>query len=299
MSQPPQTYQIVDQRAWDELSGSGVAMLALLDGFIDAGQVARSLSAHLVATAEPTRLVTFDVDSFHDYRSRRPRMVFDQDRWAEVDLPDLGIDRVHDTTGRPFLLLRGPEPDMRWQAFLSSLFTLIDEVGVSAIYTAHGIPMAVPHTRPLQITRHATRPELVKDTTRIGDRIEVPAGLVSLLELMAGRRGLDALGYAVHVPHYLAQIAYPTATLTALRALEGDTGLVLSRGELEAEETETRTRIDEQVAADQETTEVVTALERAFDLAVSAEAQMPTAEEIGAEFERFLAEREKDDGGHA
>ena len=79
----------------------------------------------------------------------------------------------------------------------------------------HGIPMGVPHTRQLGVTAHATQPELVEGYRPLVDKLQVPGSAAALLEYRLGADGRDAIGFAVHVPHYLAQAAYPAAAVDA------------------------------------------------------------------------------------
>ena len=66
-----------------------------------------------------------------DYRSRRPTVVLDHNRIADVDPLEIGLHVVRDNAGKPFLLLTGPEPDMRWSAFTKAVADLAERFGVS------------------------------------------------------------------------------------------------------------------------------------------------------------------------
>ncbi|MBA9004469.1 MULTISPECIES: PAC2 family protein [Thermomonospora] len=290
-----------------ELSGdlpqmSGPVLLYNLDGFVDAGSVAQLVREHLLDSLEHRVIARFDVDSLIDYRARRPPMVYDRDHWAEYDAPELVVHLVRDEAGSPFFYLTGPEPDRLWEGFVASVRSLIERLGVSLSVTFHGIPMGVPHTRPIGITPHATRPELITRSSMF-DRVQVPGSAAALLEYRLGEAGHDAIGYAVHVPHYLAQAAYPTAAVAALDAVIASTGLVLPSDALREAAVRTEAEIAEQVAGNEEVLKVVRALEAQYDAFAGAaeresllatEQEMPTAEELGAEFERFLAERRPD-----
>ena len=61
--------------------GSGVLVVAL-GAFIDAGQVQRLLSEHLIGTGHASMVATFDVDQLFDYRGRRPTMRTRCPRWC-------------------------------------------------------------------------------------------------------------------------------------------------------------------------------------------------------------------------
>ena len=162
MADPSELYT-VDAQVRDTVLGTSPVLVHLLDGYVDAGHVGRQLAQHLLDAGDPQVLATFDHDALHDYRSRRPQLVFDQNTWVEMSDPDLVLSRLTDATGRPYLLLHGPEPDMAWRAALDAVLSLASDLGVSELVTTHGIPMAVPHTRPTLITGHATDPALVAE----------------------------------------------------------------------------------------------------------------------------------------
>ncbi|MFI6516069.1 PAC2 family protein [Spirillospora sp. NPDC050679] len=283
---------------------SGPVMLHSLDGFVDAGSVGRLVREHLLETLEHRVVARFDVDSLIDYRARRPMMTYDRDHWSSYEAPELVVHLMRDEIGTPFLFLTGPEPDRLWEGFTAAVRDLVEDLDVGLVVGFHGIPMGVPHTRPVGMTSHATRPELITRSSWF-DKVQVPGSAAGLMELRLGEAGHDALGFAVHVPHYLAQAAYPAAAVAALEAVVGATGLVLPADKLRAAATETDAEIAEQVSGNDEVEKVVRALEQQYDAfagaserdSLLAEAQeMPTAEEIGAQFERFLAEQEGPEG---
>jgi predicted ATP-grasp superfamily ATP-dependent carboligase len=278
----------------------GAILLHYLDGFIDAGAAGRLLTAHLMGSLDHEAVVTFDVDRLIDYRSRRPPMVYDKDHWDSYDAPELAIHQFRDSAGKMFLMLTGPEPDHEWERFTSAVASVSSRLGAELVLGFHGIPMGVPHTRPLGVTAHGTRPELSAGSRPIVDRLQVPGSAASLLELRLGEENRAAGGFAVHVPHYLAQAAYPAAAVTLLESVQRATGLVLPSEQLREAARRTDSEIERQVQGSAEVTEVVEALEQQYDafaadrenLLGSESAEMPTAEELGAEFERFLAEQQ-------
>jgi predicted ATP-grasp superfamily ATP-dependent carboligase len=277
-----------------------IALLYYLDGFIDAGGAGRLLAAHLLGTLDHQEIAAFDVDALIDYRSRRPPMTFVKDHWEGYEDPGLSVYLLHDTAGAPFLLLNGPEPDHAWEGFTSAVRALSLTLGVRLAVGFHGIPMGVPHTRPLGVTAHATRPELTEGYRPLVDRLQVPGSAAGLLELRLGEDKRAALGFAVHVPHYLAQAAYPAAAVTLLESIERATGLALPADALREAARRTDIEIGRQVEGSAEVAEVVQSLEEQYDAFAAGQesllgddpANMPTAEELGAEFERFLAEQQ-------
>ena len=269
-----------------------------LGGFVDAGQAGRLAADHLLATLPHRVIVRFDVDQLYDYRARRPVMTFVEDHWESYEAPRLEISLVEDSIGTGFLMLTGPEPDVQWERFTAAVRRLVELFGVRLSVGVHAIPMAVPHTRPIGVTAHASRPELVAGAEAWVSRVQVPGHMAGLLEFRLGQAGLDAAGFAVHVPHYLAQTEYPDAAATLVESVAGISGLRLPVGDLRAAGEQVRAAVDAQVAESAEVAEVVRALEEQYDAFVAArgrsllakDSPLPTAEELGAELERFLAQ---------
>jgi predicted ATP-grasp superfamily ATP-dependent carboligase len=278
----------------------GAILLHYLDGFIDAGAAGRLLTAHLLGSLDHEAVVTFDVDRLIDYRSRRPPMTYDKDHWDSYDAPELVIHKVTDSAGTPFLMLTGPEPDHEWERFIGALTSVTTRLGAELVVGYHGIPMGVPHTRPLGVTAHGTKPDLIAGSRPVVDRLQVPGSAASLLEFRLGQQERAALGFAVHVPHYLAQAAYPASAVTLLDSVTRATGLSLPDEALRDAARRTDEEIARQVEGSEEIAELVQALERQYDTFAEAQGgsladqvtNMPTAEELGAQFERFLAEQQ-------
>lgn len=287
-------------------NGAGPVLMHVVRGFVDAGNAGQLAAEHLTDELTTTRLATFDVDQLLDYRSRRPLMTFDQTTWASYSEPELVVDVVEDTNGVPFLLLHGVEPDVQWERYVAAVRQIVERFDVPLTVGLHGIPMGIPHTRPLSVTAHATRPELVADHPSWFGTVQVPASASALLELRLGQNGHDALGFAVHVPHYLAQSAFPQASQAALQKVERATGLELNVEALTPAATEAMQEIERQVTASEDVAAVVHALEEQYDAftrsigrtsLLAGSSDIPTADELGAEFERFLAQQS--DGGPA
>jgi predicted ATP-grasp superfamily ATP-dependent carboligase len=276
-----------------------LVMLYYLDGFIDAGSAGRLLATHLVSSLEHQEIARFDVDALIDYRSRRPIMSYAKDHWEDYEAPELTISVLHDSEGTKFLLLNGLEPDREWEAFTAAVRQVTASLGVRLAVSFHGIPMGVPHTRQLGVTAHSTQPSLIDGYRPLVDKLQVPGSAAALLEYRLGQEERAAVGFAVHVPHYLAQAAYPAAAVTLLESVQRATGLVLPGDTLREAAHRTDLEIARQVEGSEEVTEVVTALEQQYDAfaagrenLLGSESEMPTAEELGAEFERFLAEQQ-------
>ncbi len=293
MLDPRQLYT-VHEDVLAGLAGHRPVLVHQLDGFVDAGQAGRLLTANLIEQLDSEVVAVFDHDQLHDYRSRRPAMIFDTNQWRSYADLQLRLLKMTDEQGEVFLLFSGPEPDVQWERLAAAVIGLIEQLDVRLTITLHGIPMAVPHSRPITATAHATDPELVQGYRSWIDRVEVPASFTGLLEYRLGQLDRKAMGFAAHVPHYLAQAAFPAAGLALTRQLSQATGLAIPLEPLEEASASNLTDINTEMAQSGEVQELVATLEQQYDaMAADTSQQVPSADEIGAEFERFLAERDR------
>ena len=285
---------------------ASLTLVLVLDGFLDAGSAAARAARHLVDQSEDGPVVaTFDVDELHDYRARRPAMSFVRDHYESYDAPRLVVRLLHDTGGTPYLLLHGPEPDTRWEAFCEAVREVIERFGVTRTVGLGAVPMAVPHTRPIAITEHANNIELIAGDSRWRGELRIPSSAQALLELRLGEWGHDAMGFVAHIPHYLAQLEYPRASAVLLEHVERAGRLTVDLSVLHEEAEEREAEVSRYLAANEEVGEVVTALEQQYDAFTRAEESgssllagdqpLPTGEEIGQQFEQFLAGLDRPD----
>jgi hypothetical protein len=301
--QPEELFEL-DQAVHAEAPDlGGAALLVHLEGFMDAGSAGRLLTEHLLGLPGSQPVARFDTDRLLDYRSRRPLMTFDKTRWESYEDPRLEVRLLHDRVGKPFLLLTGPEPDHEWELFIMAARTLAERLNAGTMITYFGVPMGIPHTRPLGVMTHATSPGLVTSRVPSPGRLQVPASAASLMEFRFGEGGRDAIGLVVQIPHYLSQAAYPAAAVTLLDTIREVTGLDLPDETLKEAADRTNALINQQVTESAEVADLVHGLEVQWDAAASSSddggsllaegEEMPTADELAAQFEQFLADQQR------
>ncbi|UXA19993.1 proteasome assembly chaperone family protein [Mycobacterium sp. SMC-4] len=280
--------------------GRGPVLIHALEGFSDAGSAIKLAAQHLKNTLNTELVASFAIDDLLDYRSRRPVMTFKTDHFTGYDEPELNLYALHDSVGTPFLLLAGLEPDLRWERFITAVRLLAERLGVRRVIGLGSIPMAVPHTRPITLTAHSNDKELIADHQPWVGEVQVPGSVSNLLEFRMAQHGHEVVGYTVHVPHYLAQTDYPAAAESLIAEVARSASLQIPTDALARSAAELYEKINEQVANSPEVAQVVDALERQYDAFVAAQENrsllardedLPSGEELGAEFERFLAQQ--------
>ncbi|MGH9179137.1 MAG: PAC2 family protein [Acidimicrobiales bacterium] len=273
----------------------GPVLVLFLDGWIDAGLGAASAMAHLLAAAPNEVVAAFDADRFVDFRDRRPVVRISNGLAEELSWPEIELRAWKDGAGRDVMSLVGPEPDLAWRTFVASVVELGQELGVRQVVTLGAFPLSVPHTRPVKLV--ATAPtsaslDLAEQVGVVRGTHTLPAPISAALLEGFGAAGIPAVGLWARVPHYAAAMPYPAASAALVDGLASVAGLDLDSADLHSAAGLANARIDGLIAASEEHSNMVRALEEAVDAEQVAPPfdpdELPTGDEIGAELERFL-----------
>ena len=299
-----------DPRSLYELSPEvevprGLPLVAGLTGFADAGGAVAQTTEYLLATLENVVVATFDADELLDYRARRPVILFEEDHITDYRPPRLTLSLARDEIGQQFLLLTGYEPDFQWERFGAAVLQLIDRLGVSSTTWINAIPMPVPHTRPISMTVSGNRGELVEAMSVWRPTTEAPANALHLVEVRLHESGQPITGFVLLIPHYLSDTEYPAAAIAAIEAVSKATGRIFPTDSLREQNRDFVARIDEQVSGNAELAKLVGTLEERHDTYMEETSlrspltdeggELPSADEIAAELEKFLAVRRRHD----
>jgi hypothetical protein len=284
----------------------GLHLIAGLTGFADAGAAVTQLGEYLVDSVEQRVIATFDADALLDYRARRPVIYFDQDHLTDYRPPRLALYLGTDEIGQKFLFLTGFEPDFQWERFSAAVLQLIAKYRVKTTTWVHAIPMPTPHTRPIGVTVSGNRVELIDAMSVWKPRTQVPANALHLVEYRLQQLEHPTVGFVLLVPHYLADTEYPDAAVKAIESISAATGLIFPTDRLRDEGRDFLSKIDSQIETNQELAKLVGALEERHDSYMEGnplrspltdqDGELPTADEIAAELENFLATRRKGEG---
>jgi hypothetical protein len=270
-------------------------MVTMLLGWIDAGGAAASAMNVLENELAARTVVTFDSDTFIDYRARRPLMQLREGVNTGLTWPELKMLAGQDSSGKQVLLLSGHEPDSAWRLFTDSVATLAQGFGVEKMVGLGAYPFATPHSRPSRVSITASTPELAASLPYLKNSVDVPAGIEAALERRFEAMGVPAVGLWAQVPHYVSNFPYPAASVALLTALGDVAGINTEGVAVRNEAVSHRKRLDELVANSDEHVAMVRQLEETFDAEAEEPAQglgeLPTGDELAAELERFLRDQ--------
>jgi len=292
------------------------ALVCAFTGWTDAGDSASSAVGVISRRLGAQRCATVDPELLYTMQSYRPHITVRDGVASDLDWPTVEIRAaVVPTARRDLILVTGPEPAMRWQSLSETLIETAKSLGATYVVTLGGLLSDVPHTRPVPITGIATDPDLISSLGAMLPDYEGPTGLTGVVHFEAQNQGLQAVTLLAHVPHYVAGVPSPKATLALVEAVEALTEVPVPTARLRAASERYEQQVSEAVERDPERRELLERLEQMADLrevigdddseedlAEAAEAQiqlnlgeLPTGDVIADDFLEFLREQDHTD----
>ncbi|WP_165403988.1 PAC2 family protein [Egicoccus halophilus] len=284
--------------------GPDPVLVLSLDGWTDAGEGGTAAADALREVAEPQRIGTFDSDALYDYRDRRPQLAIDRGQLASPVWPELTVEALRPTSGPALLLVTGQEPDLGWQRLGRDLLALARRFGATRYVGLGAVPGPIPHTRPVQLLVTSNDTGLLDRMGRAHEQLVVPASCQSAMEALLADAGITTVGLWARIPHYIAG-DYPEGARALLERFTGYLGTPVDLSAFDEAAEDNRAKLDLAAASSDEVTEHVRQLERLYDAELEAErladvdagrhqldeVQVPSADELAAEIERFLRGR--------
>lgn len=270
-------------------------MVCAFRGWNDAAAAASTALTSIANSLEAEPIAQIDPEEYFDFQSTRPTISMDEGQTRRIDWPENNLYAVRvPAADRDLVLLDGTEPNLRWRTFSETIATAADALGVEMVVTLGALIAEVSHTLPVPITGLASSPELVEELELERSNYEGPTGIVGVVHDLCRRNGIDSASLWAAVPHYVAAVPNPKAALALLRRLEGLTGIAVEASELEEETADYEEQIGRAVAANPEIEELVSRIEAEQADLIGDEGELPNADTLAREFQRFLRQRGKD-----
>jgi proteasome assembly chaperone (PAC2) family protein len=266
-------------------------LLVVLKGWVDAGIGAEGALDVVAEDLDIRTVARFDPDRLLDWRARRPIMRLVDGVLSELTWDTTELSWARDRTGNDLLILSGDEPDSAWLAFTEQVADLVLDLGVRMLVGLGAYPTPAPHTRDPLLACSASSEDLAAQGF-VRANIEVPTGIQGMLERELATRGVPSVGLWAQVPHYVAAMPYPAASLALLEGVNRIAGLALPTGDLAERAQRGRARIDELISQNPEHVAMLRQLEeQADEISTAVQLQATSGDQIAAELERFLREQ--------
>lgn len=262
-------------RGWNDAAAAASTALAT---------IANSLDGDLIAQVDP--------EEFFDFQANRPTITLREGQTRDIEWPENNLVAAQAPSAeRDLVLLDGTEPSLRWRTFSEAIAAAAERLNVEKVITMGSLVAEVAHTMPVPITGLASDPSLVEELGLTRSTYEGPTGIVGILHDACDRQGMSSASLWAAVPHYVAAVPNPKAALALLRRLEGLTGIAVDATELEEETESYEEQVGRAVAANPEIEELVQRIESEQAEQLGDGEDLPSAETIAREFQRFLRQR--------
>jgi proteasome assembly chaperone (PAC2) family protein len=270
-------------------------MVCAFRGWNDAAAAASEALNAVADSFDAVQIASLDPEDYFDFQSTRPMITLDEGQTRRIEWPENNILAARvPNADRDLVLFDGTEPNLRWRTFSETIATVADTLGVEMVITLGALIAEVSHTLPVPITGLASSTELVEELELERSSYEGPTGIVGIVHDLCRQNGIDSASLWAAVPHYVAAVPNPKAALALLRRLEGLTGIAVEASDLEEQTADYEEQIGRAIAANPEIEELVTRIEAEQSDLLDEEGEVPNADTLAREFQRFLRQRGDD-----
>lgn len=272
-------------------------VFAMVRPWVDVGSVG-TLTLHrlerYLASNELGRLVR--PGAFFDFTRYRPT-VRTVDGKRELSIPNTVIRYARTQDGPDFLFFHLLEPHSNGEDYVDSLLDVIKHFNVKRYCRLGAMYDAVPHTRPLMVSGTLGQVQTIREVPNLKlgtNSYQGPTTIMNLLSEGIDALGIEAIGFMVHLPHYVRldeDYAGASKMIEALSAVYDNIPSDLApmrRGQRQYRE------LNASLERNSELKDVIQQMEAYYDSRVdssrpASERSAPTAT-LSPEIERFLSE---------
>jgi proteasome assembly chaperone (PAC2) family protein len=261
-------------------------------GWNDAAESASSALRFLETQWDADRIGAIDPEEFFDFQVTRPTVRLTEGLTREIEWPEFVLSSAQLASAKSdVVFLIGNEPNLRWKTFAATVVGAARELDVAQVVSLGALLADVPHTRPVQVTGIAGDAGMAERLGFSQTRYEGPTGIVGVLHDACARDGLESASLWAPVPHYVAAVPSPKASLALIDRMQTLMGVTIELGGLEEAALEYERRLDEAVAAEPEVRALVERLEQQLDDSDISFGDLPSGDSIAREFQRFLRDQ--------
>jgi predicted ATP-grasp superfamily ATP-dependent carboligase len=259
-------------------------MIAAFEGWNDAGDAASYATNYLAQAWGAEPLAEIDPDKFFDFTEVRPEAAMTEGGIRRILWPTTSFSLVPGVVGaRDIVLVRGPEPQLRWRTYCSAVIELAKGLGVERVITLGAYLGEVTHGRPTPVTASSSDPAVADRYGLSASRYEGPTGIIGVLAAALGEADIPTISVWASVPCYSLPVS-PKAALALVRVAIRLSGRDADLIDLEQDAAEYEEKMDELIAEDENVAAYVARIEE-MEQTLGTEL---SAEGLTEEIERYL-----------
>lgn len=265
-----------------------------LRGWVDAGLAGGSTIDALIQQMDAAdQFASIDLTDLLDLQQVRPTVSLVDGGIRRVDWPE--IELWSGRLGRDLVVMRGPEPSIKWPTLAGWLVDLANRLRVTDTVALGGMPALTTHRRPIPVLASSATRSLAQELGALRDDYAGPTGLNTVLQHAFGTAGLRAAAFWAQVPQYVSGSASPPAVRSLLAKLAEVYRITPDLTAIDRRAAAYRERVEEGLSERPDVRSIVEQLDHQLDqqLELGTEvaplpADLPSGEELADEIEQFL-----------
>ena len=265
-------------------------MLVGLEGWFDVASAATLAVNAFISDEHAVTVGSIDPDPFYDFTQQRPHVSIDDDV-REIVWPSNEFVLQRNPGHRDVVGLIGVEPHLYWKTYVEAIVVVAEALGCEAVVTVGSGAEAIPHSRTPPVTGSTANLDLAQRLGLVAPSYQGITGVVGVLQAELETRRIPSVSLRVGIPHYLMNAEHPQATSALVRHLSHVLD-VPNTADFSDQINNWRDVHDEIADNDEQLKMYVQLLEAEFDR--HAEAQIPSADDLGSAFEDFLRTQRDD-----
>lgn len=255
-------------------------MVVALEGWVDAGNAGESAIEFLDdQMSRQEHFAKVDLAEVSDLQSSRPMVELVDGVTREITWPKISF--IAGKAGVDVIVVRGPEPSLRWREFAAETVELAREHNARMVVTLGGMPAPVSHRRPMRVLSTASSRSVAQEVEPVRPDYTGPTGAQTAVQVAAGAAGISAIGLWGQVPHYLAGTVSPVASRALLSRLREIAGVEVDLRPLDEQADVYQRQVEETVNSRSDLEQLVEQLDAQMD-------DLPSGDELASEIEEFL-----------
>lgn len=271
-------------------------LIAAFEGWGDAAEAASTAGKFLATEWGAEQFASLDSEDFYDFTVTRPHVRLDDEMNRHIDFPSNTFEWAtipgHD---RDVVFFHGVEPQLKWRTYTNAVVEVVRSVGVEFAISLGALLADVPHTRPVRVLGATPDPGVAVDLGLRRSRYEGPTGISAVVLHALHASGIKSASLWASAPYYLPRTPSPKATLALVERAVSLLGVGIDTTELQVASSTYEHQVNEMVESEEEVADYVRRLEAASeddDGDGLADLEIPHADAIAAEIERYLRDQE-------